>query len=39
MLHQKYGIDLTGESAAIVDTILKVGTPLLVWAIPNKAAA
>lgn len=34
-LNQKFGIDLTGESAAIVDIVLKVGTPLAVYLVPN----
>jgi uncharacterized membrane protein (DUF441 family) len=35
-LHQKYGLDLTGDAAVYVDAILKIGTVMGVWGVPNK---
>jgi hypothetical protein len=37
-LHQKYGVDLTGNAAVYVDTIISFGTLAGVWWFKNEEA-
>ena len=36
ILYKKTGIDLTAESAQIVDLVIAAVTAISVWAVPNK---